>query len=291
MAPFAGLGPQRRELTVLAHPGVQSIALPLLAALAVLGLARAARLRALAAALFPAAVLLCLLAAVGLAPWPPRGAMQKLPWLLAAAGVLAMLGASARIPRGFASGLACGFLTGALAWIAGGAALRAGAGAAALAASGLVAALLVVVRLHRPRASGCAEALMLLAAAAALAATAVLSASLLIAQACAALAVAAAVLAAWRIAVPGPMPPAALGAGGVVLALLAGVTLLLTQAPPAAMALLPLVFAADRVLPQRAGARPGALATGAAAMLLAGLVVAAAALLSAAGKGAADPYY
>ena len=69
-------------MSALAHPVVQSVALPAAVAVACIATGRVRGLRGLACAALVGAMLVCLLAALGMAPWPPRTGLHRLTWTL-----------------------------------------------------------------------------------------------------------------------------------------------------------------------------------------------------------------
>jgi len=278
-------------MNLLAHPVTQSVALPLVIGVVGLALTRLSSAVPLKGAILTAAVLACVLAMLGMPPWPPRSGMQKLPFLLSAAVLAAVALESFDATGRMRAAVASAFTVGALCWLAW-PVLRDGqpASVAALAAGALVSVAVVV---RRARVGAAPEfVLVLFAGAVGLSATALVAASLALAQASGALAAALGLVSAWLLvarAVPGIT--ATLTWGVVALAMLAALTALLTPAPGSAMALLAMLCVADLPFARReAGARRTVMMGGLAFVLAAAMVAVTVALSDAAGS-AGDPYY
>lgn len=240
----------------LQHPAVQSGLFPLAVSFALAGVLRLAGGRDAGARLASAAVGFTLVGALvlvlGVPPFPPRTAAQKLPYLVAGGTLLGIL-LDARGPsRSPAVLLALALPVVVVGWLAWG---RLAAPtvenlvpAGAVLAAGVVAAL----RLARWRGSETTAPVMLLVAALGLAGVAAQSASISIAQLVGALAAALGGFLLWNWPVARyPFGWAGLlgGAGGLLA--LATQTTLFTAASPVALGLLALVFLADLALDPR----------------------------------------
>jgi hypothetical protein len=245
-------------LSLLDHPVVQSLVLPMVVSA---GLVLVLRRGPVAAVALGAAVLASAVATLGLTAWPPRGGMQKLPWLLGmalAAGVVLDLARAARLARAAAAVV---LTVAAIGWLAA-PQLRAPdmamlAGLAALLAGGAA----VVVHLGWRETPATRPVSALGVAAVALAGVAFQSGSLAIAQLAAALGVACAAYGLFALLSPGARfaSAGALGAGGA-LVLLAALTGLLTDVTPLALALLAMVFPMVAARVWIARPRPGGVA-------------------------------
>jgi hypothetical protein len=232
---------------LLAHPAAQSVALPLAVCLAALALSR--RGRAGEGVAIALAVLATAAVVLGLAPWPPRSGLHKLPWLLALALALGAAGDLARVSRRAMLLCAWVYAAGAYAWLAwpqraSATAVEAAGGLALLAGVGVM-----LWRLSRRERPAAPPAVMLAMAGAGLAGVAFQSASLVIAQLAGALGVAAGAFVLWSLlrARTRFTPGAMLGAGGA-LALLLALTFLLTEVSAWALLALVTVFFSDGAL-------------------------------------------
>lgn len=245
----------------LNHPAVQSAVLPLLVGLLATGVLRLAggndygpRLASVAIGL---GVLVAGLLILGMPPWPPLTALQKLPYLLAASltlGILLELNGTLRTRFPLILALwplaVCG-------WLAAGRWLHLESSLLLKLLLLYAGALLVLGRLHTLRDAGSTPAVMVLCVALGLGAVA-FSTSLVLGQLAFALAAATGGFLLWNWPQPryGFGYAGVFGAGGAVLTL-AAQSLLLTPVSPWALAcLLPILFA-DRISQRLPPTEPG----------------------------------
>jgi hypothetical protein len=245
-------------LSLLDHPAVQSLVLPVVVcAVLVLVLRRSP----LAAAALGAAVLAGAVATLGLGPWPPRSGLHKLPWLLAAALAAGVALDLVRASRALRLATAPVLLVLALGWLA--APQLRGPGPAVLA--GLAALLLggtaIVAHLGWRETPATRPAALLGVAAVGLAGVAFQAGSLAIAQLAGALGAAAGAYGLFALLAPGTRFASAgtLGGGGA-LVLLTALTGLLTDVTPLALVLLAVVFVAGAASARIARPQPGGVA-------------------------------
>lgn len=206
--------------TLLHHPAVQSIVVPVLLSALAMGLLGLLRPRWAAVGVLPA--LLLSFASLPGYHWPAAAAAEKLPWVVAAAAAGALLlsrlaGSQGRQPTAWQGGFALLAWLAASLWVAGDwvpASLR---WALVLFGAGLMVCGAWVLRARSGQGvhglvPGAGAALTLAAAAFGLAGLAALGGSLLLAQLAAMLASVCAVLALglwrWPAAAPRPLPPA-----------------------------------------------------------------------------------
>lgn len=234
------------------HPAVHSGLVPLVVAFLAAGVLRlalgAGRGPQAASAAAGVGFLVAYLLTLGLPPWPPSGALQKLAYVAAAGLAIGLLLDLLRAGVIWARLLGVLALVAALAWVFESQVRQADPRAllqpALLAAGGALA----LWRVAGQRAQGVAPAVAVIVAALGLAGVALVSASLSIAQLAGALAAAVGGFALWSW----PVARFPFAAGGNFAALipllaLAAVTTLLTKAPVWALAPLLLVFFADLV--------------------------------------------
>ena len=229
---------------ILSHPLAQSVLAPLLASLALLFVSRATLGGRLAGVALGAGLLATLALMAGGFDWPPRGALQKLPWamtMLLAAGIALEL---ARVGGRRLAAAATLLLAAATAWMASTRFANDSIETAIDIAAMAVVAALLTWRFSSTREAATLPALMLAMAAAGLAAVVFNGGSLAIAQAGIGLAVACAALAAVSLFTATLCFGAtALVAGLGAWVLLATATILLTETSRFALvALLPVFF-------------------------------------------------
>lgn len=235
----------------LADPVIQSSLLPLAVALAFAGLLRLAGGPGRGAYLAGAAIGFGFIAAyaaiVGLPQFPPRGSVQKIFYLASAGLALGFALDLARNPRPAVLAALAAFPSLSLWWLAAPRLQGLGDGGQWLRLGVLVvAALVVLLRLHRRSDDGLTAPVMLFAAALGTGAIALLGASASISQSAFALAAALGGFMVWN------WPrcrfrfgSAALFGGGGVLVMLAGQMVFFTRANADALSLLLIVFFAD----------------------------------------------